>query len=71
MIVWSPSSYALWKQCPVKYKIKKIERWEKPNRKRDHHLMRLVVPGLVVDQLNSYGFTKEIMIRVGWIRTSI
>lgn len=51
MIVWSPSSYTLWKQCPVKYKIKKIERWEKPNRKRDHHLMRLVVPGLVVDQL--------------------
>lgn len=67
MIVWSPSSYALWKQCPVKYKIKKIERWEKPSRKRDHYLMRLAVPGLVVDQLIQLWFHRSNFNDTSWL----
>ncbi len=30
MIIWSPSSWSLWKQCPAKYRIKQVERWKFP-----------------------------------------
>ena len=51
MIVWSPSSWALWKQCPAKYRIKKVERWQHPGLGPDPAFIKLAVPGLVVDRL--------------------
>jgi len=51
MIIWSPSSWELWKTCPAKYRIKKIEKWQRPNLKEDTHYAKLAVPGLVVDKM--------------------
>ena len=51
MIVWSPSSWTLWKTCPAKYRIKKLERWRRPDIKEDRNSAKLAVPGLVVDKL--------------------
>ncbi len=51
MIVWSPSSWALWKQCPTKYRIMKVERWSNPRQSDDNFYARLAIPGLVVDKL--------------------
>ncbi len=51
MIIWSPSSWALWKQCPAKYRIKQLERWKYPKVKQDNTFAKLAVPGLVVDKL--------------------
>jgi hypothetical protein len=51
MIIWSPSSWDLWKKCPVKYRIKKLERWQHPELKEDNTYAKLAVPGLVVDRM--------------------
>lgn len=51
MVLWSPSSWALWKKCPAKYRIKKVERWLHPDLKEDQTFARLAIPGLVVDRL--------------------
>ncbi len=48
--MWSPSSWATWKQCPAKFKIKS-ERWSNPERRTDSRIAVLAVPGLVIDQL--------------------
>ena len=66
MIVWSPSSWALWKQCPTKYRIKKLERWNHPSRKRDNYLMNLAVPGLVVDQLVQLWLYRDQLDDLSW-----
>lgn len=70
MIVWSPSSWALWKQCPMKYKIKKINRWTEPKRKKDHFLMNLAVPGLVVDRLIQLWFYRNKLEDCIWFEDS-
>lgn len=51
MIIWSPSSWSLWKQCPTKYRIKQVERWKFPRPQSDGVLSKLAIPGLVVDKL--------------------
>ena len=51
MIIWSPSSWSLWKQCPAKYRIKQVERWKFPRPQSDGVLSKLAIPGLVVDKL--------------------
>jgi hypothetical protein len=51
MIIWSPSSWALWKSCPVKYRIKNLERWQHPELKEDQTFAKLAIPGLVVDRV--------------------
>lgn len=51
MIIWSPSSWALWKQCPAKYRIKQLDRWKYPKPREDANLSKLAIPGLVVDKL--------------------
>ncbi len=53
-VIWSPSSWALWKTCPEKYRLKKFERWSDPYRKTDKTLAKLAVPGLVVDKIMKY-----------------
>jgi hypothetical protein len=51
MIIWSPSSWALFKQCPAKYKIKVVERWQHPELKLDQTFAKLAIPGLTVDRV--------------------
>ncbi len=51
MITWSPSSWELWKQCPAKYRIKRVDIWKQALPKEDRSLAKLAVPGLVVDRL--------------------
>jgi len=51
MMIWSPSSWSLWKQCPAKYRIGHIERYEHLDEERDTAYAKLAVPGLVVDKL--------------------
>jgi len=51
MMVWSASSWNLWKSCPAKYQIKHLQRWADPTAKRDPVMANLAVPGLVVDKL--------------------
>lgn len=51
MVIWSPSSFALFKQCPFKYKIKVVERWQRPELKLDQTFAKLAIPGLTVDRV--------------------
>jgi hypothetical protein len=51
MVIWSPSSWALFKQCPYKYKIKVVERWQHPELKFDQTFAKLAIPGLTVDRV--------------------
>lgn len=51
MIIWSPSSWSIWKSCPAKYRIKKVERWQHLGNKQDSQSTKLAVPGLVVDKM--------------------
>jgi hypothetical protein len=51
MIIWSPSSWDLWKKCPTKYRIKKLERWQHPDLKEDTTYAKLAIPGLTVDRI--------------------
>ena len=50
-IIWSPSSWALWKQCPAKFRMKHLNRWSYPKTREDSTLSRLAIPGLAVDKL--------------------
>lgn len=67
MIVWSPSSWALWKQCPAKYKIKKVERFQLHGLDKDKFLMRLAIPGLVVDRLLQFWLYRGKYSDTGWL----
>ena len=51
MVIWSASTWNLWKQCPTKFRIKKIEKWQHPELKEDQTYAKLAVPGLVVDRM--------------------
>ena len=51
MITWSPSSWTLWKECPHKYYLRKIDRKEQRFAERDPALAKLAVPGLFVDRM--------------------
>ncbi len=51
MIIWSPSSWDLWKNCPAKYRIKKVERWLRPDLREDSQFAKLAIPGIVVDKM--------------------
>lgn len=51
MVVWSPSSWSLWKSCPAKYRIKKVERWRRPDLREDTEFVKLTIPGIVVDKM--------------------
>ena len=51
MIIWSPSSWDLWKKCPTKYRIKIVERWQHPELKLDQTFSKLAVPGLTIDRI--------------------
>jgi len=51
MVIWSPSSWSLFKQCPYKYKIKVVERWQHPELKLDQTFAKLAIPGLTVDRV--------------------
>lgn len=48
--MWSASSWATWKTCPLKWKIKS-EKWANPHTKSDTRMAVFAVPGLVVDRL--------------------
>lgn len=58
-VIWSPSSWALWKKCPESYRLGKLERWSDPYRKKDHSLAKLAVPGLTVDKILQYWFHRN------------
>ena len=51
MIIWSPSSWSMWKSCPAKYRIKKVEKWQHLGNRQDSQSAKLAVPGLVVDKM--------------------
>lgn len=51
MVIWSPTSWSLWKSCPAKYRIKHVERWQHREEPRDQEFAKLAIPGLVVDKL--------------------
>ncbi|MFN0157080.1 MAG: PD-(D/E)XK nuclease family protein [Bacteroidota bacterium] len=67
MIVWSPSSWALWKQCPAKYRIRHVEKYKRPGLKRDSGYMKLAVPGLVVDKLLQFWLYRKDFTNVDWL----
>jgi hypothetical protein len=50
IVMWSPSSWAAWKQCPMKWRIR-ADRWSHPETKTDKRIATLAVPGLVIDRL--------------------
>jgi len=66
MIVWSPSSWNLYKQCPAKYKIMKVDRWVKPRKNEDNTYARLAIPGLVVDKLIELWIYREEYDNLEW-----
>jgi hypothetical protein len=51
MLIWSPSSWSLWKECPRKFSLRRLERPRSPFAARDPALARLSVPGLFVDRV--------------------
>ncbi|MCZ7645817.1 MAG: PD-(D/E)XK nuclease family protein [Planctomycetota bacterium] len=48
--MWSASSWATWKMCPFKWKLK-AEKWGRPRSKTDTRMAVHAMPGLVVDRL--------------------
>jgi len=60
MVIWSPSSWALFKQCPAKYKIKVVERWQHPELKLDQTFAKLAVRDLSLIGCCSSGFIESI-----------
>jgi hypothetical protein len=51
MQIWSPTSWSLWKECPRKYQLRKLERVQTPFTDRDPVLANLSIPGLFVDRM--------------------
>jgi hypothetical protein len=50
LCMWSPSSWASWKQCPQKWKIR-ADKWNNPHAKPDRRIAVIAIPGLVIDSL--------------------
>jgi hypothetical protein len=67
MIIWSSSSWNLWKKCPAKYRIRKVERWLRPNLKEDTDFAKLSIPGLVVDRMLQFWLHRKRFNEQSWL----
>ena len=67
MTTWSPSSWELWKQCPAKYRIKRLTFGSRPYPKEDRSLAKLAVPGLVVDRLLQLWLCRQQFDDTAWL----
>jgi hypothetical protein len=68
MILWSPSSWSIWKECPRKYQLRKLERVQTPFADRDPVLANLSVPGLFVDKMLQLWLHRREFSDTGWLR---
>jgi hypothetical protein len=66
-IIWSPSSWDLWKTCPAKYRIKKVERWQRPDLKEDSNFAKLAIPGIAVDKMLQFWLHRKQFDDKGWL----
>ncbi|MGA2624235.1 MAG: PD-(D/E)XK nuclease family protein [Bacteroidota bacterium] len=71
MTVWSPTSWNLWKTCPAKYRIKKVERWQRPDLKEDSEFAKLAIPGLVVDRMLQFWLHRKRFADMRWVNENI
>lgn len=68
MILWSASSWSLWKECPRKYQLRKIGRTMSPFVDRDPVLACLSVPGLFVDKMLQLWLHRGVFGDTAWLQ---
>jgi hypothetical protein len=67
LTLWSASSWATWKQCPLKFRIKNA-RWENPEFRSDTRTAVMAVPGLVVDRLFELWLYRDDFEDLDWLK---
>lgn len=67
MILWSPTSWSVWKECPRKFQLRKVQRIQTPFAARDPILARLSVPGLFVDRMLQFWLHRKKFADTEWL----
>jgi hypothetical protein len=67
VIIWSPTSWSLWKDCPRKFQLRRLERAQTPFADRDPILANLSVPGLFVDRMLQLWLHRRMFGDTGWL----
>jgi hypothetical protein len=67
VILWSPSSWSVWKECPHKYYLLKTNGMGTPFAEKDPALCRLALPGLFVDRMLQFWLHRAIFVDTKWL----
>jgi hypothetical protein len=69
-LLWSATSWATWKQCPLKLRLRE-EKWSYPQASADGNcLSALAVPGLVIDRLFELWLHRREFDNIEWLHTN-